>query len=106
MRDRARDAMRRILEAASYEVEDLERPLDLSAIGAGECIIVQCSDNNGEIGQFDRTNYRCRIEEQEVTSRKLLFTLNDSVRTEHCIRWGIGELEGFSGKAAAASVLG
>jgi hypothetical protein len=106
MRDRARDAMRRILEAASYEVEDLERPLDLSAIGAGECILVLCSDDGGEIGQFDRTNYRCRIEEKEVTSRKLLFTLNDSVRTAHCIRWGVGELEGFAGKAAIASVLG
>jgi len=106
MRDRARDAVRRILEAASYEVEDLERPLDLSAIGAGECILVLCSDDGGEIGQFDRTNYRCRIEEKEVTSRKLLFTLNDSVRTEHCLRWGVGELEGFAGKAAIASVLG
>jgi hypothetical protein len=106
MRDRARDAMRRILEAASYEVEDLERPLDLSAIGAEECVLVLCSDDGGEIGQFDRTNYRCRIGEKEVTSRKLLFTLNESVRTEHCIRWGIGELEGFAGKAAIASVLG
>jgi hypothetical protein len=105
MRDRAREAVRRILEAASYEVEDLEKPLDLSAIGAGECVLVLCSDDGGEIGQFDRTNYRCRLGEKEVTSRKLLFTLNDSVRTEHCIRWGIGELEGFSGKAAIASVL-
>ncbi|MDD1669530.1 MAG: hypothetical protein LUO97_06985, partial [Methanomicrobiales archaeon] len=104
--DRARDAVRRILEAASYEVEDQQRPLDLSAIGAGECILVLCSDDGAEIGQFDRTNYRCRIEEKEVTSRKLLFTLNESARTEHCTRWGIGELEGFAGKAAIASVLG
>jgi hypothetical protein len=106
MRDRAREAVRRILEAASYEVEDLERPLDLSAIGGGECVLVLCSDDATEIGQFDRTNYRCRIEEKEVTSRKLLFTLNDSVRTEHSLRWGIGDLERFSGRAAAASVLG
>ena len=106
MRDRAREAVRRILEAASYEVEDLERPLDLSAIGTGECILVLCSDDGGEIGQFDRTNYRCRLGEKEVTSRKLLFTLNDPVRTEHCIRWGIGDLEWFAGKAAIASVLG
>jgi hypothetical protein len=105
MRDRAREAVRRILEAASYEVEDLERPLDLSAISAGECVLVLCSDDVGEVGQFDRTNYRCRLGEKEVTSRKLLFTLNDSVMTEHCIRWGIGELEEFSGKAAVASVL-
>jgi hypothetical protein len=106
MRDRAREAVRRILEAASYEVEDLERPLDLSAIGAGECLIVQCSNNEGEIGQFDQTNYRCRIEEKEVTSRKLLFTLNESVRTGHCIRWGMGDLERSAGKAAVASILG
>lgn len=106
MRDRAREAVRRILEAASYEVEDLERPLDLSAIGAGECLIVQCSDSGDEIGQFDRTNYRCRIEEREVMSRKLLFTLNDSARTEHCVRWGIGDLERLAGRAAVASVLG
>ncbi|MDD1670503.1 MAG: hypothetical protein LUQ67_04210 [Methanomicrobiales archaeon] len=106
MRDRAREAVRRILEAASYEVEDLERPLDLSAIGAGECIIVQCSDNSGEIGQFDRTGYRCRVEEKEVTSRKLLFTRNDSARTEHCTRWGLADLERFAGRAAVAAVLG
>ena len=106
MRDRARETVRRILEAASYEVEDLERPLDLSAIGAGECIIVQCSDNAAEIGQFDRTNYRCRIEDREVTSRKLLFTLNDSAVTEHCVRWGIRELGENAGRAATASVLG
>ena len=98
MRDRARDAVRRILEAASYEVEDLERPMDLSAIGAGECILVLCSDDGGEMGQFDRTNYRCRIEEKEVTSRKLLFTLNNTARTEHCIRWGIGESRGLPGR--------
>jgi hypothetical protein len=106
MRDRAREAVRRILEAASYEVEDLERPLDLSAIGAGGCLILLCSDDSAEIGQFDRTNYRCRVEEKEVASRKLLFSLNDSVRTEHCIRWGIGELESHAGRAVAASVLG
>ncbi len=106
MRDRAREVVRRILEAASYEVEDLERPLDLSAIGGGECIIVQCSDNTGEIGQFDRTNYRCRIGEKEVTSRKLLFSLNESVRTEHCTRLGIRELGDLAGRAEAASVLG
>jgi hypothetical protein len=106
MRDRARDAVRRILEAASYEVEDLERPLDLSAIGAGECIIVQISDQGAEIGQFDRTNYRCRVEDQEVTSRKLLFTLNETVRTGNCTRWGIAELQEYAGRAAAASVLG
>ncbi|MDD1667179.1 MAG: hypothetical protein LUO96_01800 [Methanomicrobiales archaeon] len=106
MRDRAREAVRRILEAASYEVEDLERPLDLSAIGAGECIIVQISDQGSEIGQFDRTNYRCRVEDQEVTSRKLLFTLNETVRTGNCTRWGIAELQEYAGRAAAASVLG
>lgn len=106
MRDRAREAVRRILEAASYEVEDLERPLDLSAIGDGECVIVQCSDNTGEIAQFDRTNYRCRVEEKEVTSRKLLFTLNDSAVTGHCVRWGIRELGEFAGRAAMATVLG
>jgi len=106
MRDRAREAVRRILEAALYEVEDLERPLDLSAIGSGECIIVQCSDNPAEIGQFDRTNYRCRVGDGEVTSRKLLFTLNDSAPTTHCVRWGVGDLEAFAGRAVAAGVLG
>jgi hypothetical protein len=106
MRDRAREAVRRILEAASYEVEDLERPLDLSAIGAGECIIVQCSDNSGEIGQFDRTAYRCRVEEEEVTSRKILFTRNETARTGHCTRWGLADLERLAGLAAVAVVTG
>ena len=106
MRDRAREAVRRILEAASYAVEDLERPLDLSAMGERECIIVQCSDASGEIGQFDRTAYRCRIGEDEVTSRKILFTRNEAARTGHCTRWGIGDLERLAGKAAVATVLG
>ena len=51
-------------------MEDLERPMDLSAIGAGKRIPVLRPDDGGEIGQFDRANYRCRIKEKEVTSRK------------------------------------
>ena len=105
MRERARLAVRRILEAASFEVEDLEAPLDLSAIRDDTCVIVLCSDDAGEIEQFDRTGYRCQLRNQEVTSRKLLLTFSDHPGTRECIRWGRDELERFAGQAALAYIL-
>ena len=104
-RERARLAVRRILEAASFEVEDLEAPLDLSAIRSDTCVIVLCSDDTGEIEQFDRTSYRCRLGEQEVASRKLLLTFSEHPGTGQCIRWERDELEKFAGQAALAYIL-
>jgi len=104
-RERARLAVRRILEAASFEVDDLEAPLDLSAIRNDTCVIVLCSDDAAEIEQFDRTGYRCRLGDQEVASQKLLLTFSDRARTGQCIRWGRDEVERFAGQAALAYIL-
>ncbi|MDD1653827.1 MAG: hypothetical protein LUQ64_04700 [Methanomicrobiales archaeon] len=105
MRERARLAVRRILEAASFEVEDLESPLDLSAVRNDTCMIVLCSDDAGEIEEFDRTGYRCRLGDQEVASRKLLLTFSDHPATSQCIRWGRDQLERYAGQAALAYIL-
>jgi hypothetical protein len=104
-RERARLAVRRILEAASFEVEDLEAPLDLSAICNDTCVIVLCSDDSAEIEQFDRTGYRCRLGDQEVASRKLLLTFSDHPATSQCIRWGRDQVEQYAGQAALAYIL-
>jgi hypothetical protein len=104
-RERARLAVRRILEAASFDVEDLEAPLDLSAIRHDTCVIFLCSDDPAEIEQFDRTGYRCRLGEHEVDSRKLLLTFSDHPATSQCIRWGRDDLERYAGQAALSYIV-
>lgn len=105
MRERARNAMRLILEAARYSVEEVDEPLDLSAIKEDECILVLCSDDEKEIALFDRTNYSLQVKDGEMTCRKLLFSLDDSILTNNCIVWGVREFVQFSGEAVLADIL-
>jgi hypothetical protein len=105
MRERARNAMRLILEAARYGVQEVDEPLDLSAVKGDECVIVLCSDDPKEIEAFDRTNYSLMVNNQEMVCKKLLFSLDESVKTEHCIVWGVREFVRYSGEAVLADIL-
>ncbi|MDD1719971.1 MAG: hypothetical protein LUQ25_07930 [Methanoregulaceae archaeon] len=105
MRERARNAMRLILEAAKYVVEEVDEPLDLSAVKGDDCILVLCSDDENEIAQFDKTNYSLKINESELGCTKLLFSLDESIHTEHCIVWGVKEFVQFSGESVLADIL-
>ena len=106
MREKAKNAMRLILEAARFEVEEVDDPLDLSAVRDGTCLLVLCSNDNDVISQFDKTNYSLMIDDQEMNCKKLLFTLEKGVATENCIQWGIDEFVRYTGEAVLADIVG
>jgi hypothetical protein len=105
MREKARNAMRLILEAARFEVEEVDEPLDLSAVRDGDCVLVLCSNDPELIGQFDKTNYSLMVDDHEMTCKKLLFTLEKSIETENCTQWGIEEFVQYAGEAVLADIV-
>ncbi|MGA2105267.1 hypothetical protein [Methanoregula sp.] len=105
MREKARNAMRLILEAARFEVEEVDEPLDLSAVRDGECLLVLCSNDPELIGQFDKTNYSLMVDDHELTCKKLLFTLEKDIVTENCTQWGIEEFVQYAGEAVLADIV-
>src|SRR5512136_2174109 len=105
MREKAKNAMRLILEAARFEVEEVDEPLDLSAVRDGTCLLVLCSNDSELIKQFDKTNYSLMVDDQEMTCKKLLFTLDKEIVTENCIQWGIDEFVRYTGEAVLADVV-
>ncbi|MDD5419625.1 MAG: hypothetical protein PHV57_07235 [Methanomicrobiaceae archaeon] len=106
MRDKARKAMRRILEAASYDVEEVDDPLDLSAVGRDGTLVVLCSGDPDQIEQFNRATYRLRVGDEEYVCEKLLFSPFGPVQAENCTVWGVDEFVRHAGEAALAEVLG
>jgi len=105
MREKAKNAMRLILEAAKFEVEEVDEPLDLSAVREGECVLVLCSNEADLIGQFDKTNYSLMVDDQEMTCKKLLFTLENDISTENCTQWGVDEFVQYAGEAVLADIV-
>ena len=106
MREKARNAMRLILEAARFEVEEVDEPLDLSAVHDSTCLLVVCSNDSDLIGQFDKTNYSIMIDDHEMSCKKLLFSVDKDITTENCIQWGIDEFVRYTGEAVLADILG
>jgi hypothetical protein len=104
-RSRAKDVLRTIFETAAYQVDDLEPPLDLSATQGQDCVVILASDHTPEIEEFDSRNFRVRIDEREITCKKLLFTTRDDVKTHRSMRWGPHELATWSGEAAVSRVM-
>ncbi|NYT06957.1 MAG: hypothetical protein GKC05_01690 [Methanomicrobiales archaeon] len=105
VRENAGNAVRAILETAGFEVQEVDAPIDFSAMREGEVLLVLCSNDPSEIGEFDRTKYCLKMENEELDCKKLLFTLDESVRADHCIRWGANEFVRYAGEAALARVL-
>jgi hypothetical protein len=105
MREKAKNAMRLILEAARFEVEEVDEPLDLSAVRDGTCLLVLCSNDSDIIGQFDKTNYSLMIDDHEMTCKKLLFSIDKEIVTENCIQWGVDEFVRYTGEAVLADIL-
>jgi hypothetical protein len=107
IRESARDAMKRIFEAASYNVMRAGDPLDLSATRDGTVLLVLCSDDPETIRRFDSLNYHLHtVDGDNVACRKLLFSLDPEVQVEDCILWGVDEFVHYAGRAALAEVLG
>ncbi len=105
MREKAKHAMRLILEAARFEVEEVDDPLDLSAVRDNTCLLVLCSNESDLISQFDKTNYSLMIDDHEMTCKKLLFTIDKDIVTENCIHWGVDEFVRYTGEAVLADIL-
>jgi hypothetical protein len=105
MREKAKNAMRLILEAARFEVEEVDEPLDLSAVRDNTCLLVLCSNDSDLIDQFDKTNYSLMIDDHEMTCNKLLFSIDKSIVTENCIHWGVDEFVRYTGEAVLADIL-
>jgi len=105
MREKAKHAMRLILEAARFEVEEVDDPLDLSAVRDGTCLLVLCSNDSDLISQFDKTNYSLMIDDHEMTCRKLLFSIDKDIVTENCIHWRVDEFVRYTGEAVLADIL-
>ncbi|MEN6611718.1 MAG: hypothetical protein ABFC24_12830 [Methanoregulaceae archaeon] len=105
MRQRARTAMKIILEAARFEVEEVDDPLDLSAVRDADCLLVLCSNDPEAIAQFDGTNYNLMVDDQEMSCRKLIFTLEEGIVVGNSILWGVKEFVRFAGEAVLADML-
>ena len=105
MREKAKSAMRLILEAARFDVEEVDDPLDLSAVREGVCLLVLCSNEKDIISQFDKTNYSLMIDEHEMNCKKLLFSIDKDITTENCIQWGVDEFVRYTGEAVLADIL-
>jgi len=105
MREKAKNAMRLILEAARFDVEEVDDPLDLSAVREGVCLLVLCSNERDMISQFDKTNYSLMIDDHEMNCKKLLFSIDKDISTENCIQWGVDEFVRYTGEAVLADIL-
>jgi hypothetical protein len=105
MREKAKHAMRLILEAARFEVEEVDDPLDLSAVRDGTCLLVLCSNESDLVSQFDKTNYSLMIDDHEMNCKKLLFSIDKDIVTENCIHWGVDEFVRYTGEAVLADIL-
>lgn len=104
--EKARDALKQILEAASYNVEEVGDPQIFSALKDDSALLVLCSDDPDAIAMFDSMNYHLNVDGDDLACKKLLFTLDPDVQTEDCIRWGADEFTLHAGRAALADLLG
>ncbi|MCG7854809.1 MAG: hypothetical protein MIO88_03030, partial [Methanoregulaceae archaeon] len=105
LRENAENAVKAILTTAGFEVQDVDAPIDFSAMREGEVLLVLCSNNPSEIGEFDKTQYCLKMENEELDCKKLLFTLDETTRVDHCIRWGAPEFVRYAGEATLARML-
>lgn len=107
VREKARDVVRTILEAASYDVDEVvdDGGVDLSAVCGSDAVLVLCTDDPEEADVFDQTTYRLMVGDDEIICRKLLFTLNDEFTAKNTQIWGVNEFVRHAGEAALARVL-
>jgi hypothetical protein len=105
LRENAAKAVKAILETAGFDTQEVEAPVDFSAMREGEVLLVLCSDDLSEIQEFDRTRFSLKVDDKELECRKLVFSLDEKVMTENCIVWGVKEFVRYAGEAALARIL-
>ncbi|MBN2734683.1 MAG: hypothetical protein JXQ82_07505 [Methanomicrobiaceae archaeon] len=105
-KERAVSAVKTILKAASYDVEEGNGGIDLNAYRGCECLVVLCSDDSSDIDFFLSKKFRVQLEDGVSDCKKLLFTMKNVGSVENCTVWGHMELAKYSGQATVADVLG
>jgi hypothetical protein len=105
LRENAAKAVKAVLETAGFEIQEVEAPVDFSAMREGEVLLVLCSNDLSEIQEFDRTRFSLKVDDKELECRKLVFSLEEKVITENCIVWGVKEFVRYAGEAALARIL-
>ena len=105
LRENAVNAVKAILETAGFEIQEVEAPVDFSAMREGEVLLVLCSNDLSEIQEFDRTRFSLKVDDKELECRKLVFSLDEKVMTENCIVWEVKEFVRYAGEAALARIL-
>ncbi|MDH7511171.1 MAG: hypothetical protein QHH04_09055, partial [Methanolinea sp.] len=104
VREKARNAIKTILEAAGYEVDRLQDPYDLASRD-NDYIMVLCSNDDDEIADFANGTFRLMSGGEEITYRKLLFSLDAGAMAGGCTVWGRDEFVRLYGEAALAGIL-
>jgi len=104
VREKARNAIKTIFEAAGYDVSTLEDPFDLASQN-DKFIMILCSNDPDEIAEFAAGNFRLVSGGKEIEYEKLIFSLDPGIRTDGCIIWGRDEFIRLSGEAALAGIL-
>lgn len=105
LRENAGNAVKTILETAGFEIQEVNVPVDFSAMREGETLLVLCSNTPSEIEGFDQARFSLRVGDEELECKKLVFTLEENIRTEQSIVWGVKEFVQYAGEAALARVL-
>jgi hypothetical protein len=105
LRENAAKSVKAILETAGFDIQEVEAPVDFSAMREGEVLLVLCSNDLSEIQEFDRTRFSLKVDDKELECRKLVFSLDEKVMTENCIVWGVKEFVRYAGEAALARIL-
>ena len=101
---RAQDVVRWIFKAASYEVDDGDGAIDLTAFRGDECVVILCSEEASEIEDFDRVKYRFNLDSGPVLCKKLLVSFTPPVSVHSCTVWKERDLTENLARAAGSYI--
>lgn len=103
---RACDVVRWIFSAASYDVDDGDGAIDLSAFRDDECVVILCSEDAARIEEFDRLKYRVSLASGPVLCKKLLVSFSLPVAVQSCTVWDEPAFADAVATAVSAHVRG
>lgn len=103
---RACDVVRWIFSAASYDVDDGDGAIDLSAFRDDECVVILCSEDAAQIEEFDRLKYRVSLASGPVLCKKLLVSFTLPVQVQSCTVWDEQNLAQVAATTIASYVQG
>ncbi|MDD4127199.1 MAG: hypothetical protein PHV39_05875 [Methanomicrobium sp.] len=106
IKERAVDAVTKILQAASYDVDEGTGGIDLTAYRGDGCLVVLCSDDTSEIDFFARKKFKVQLDNCVADCKKLLFTMKNCSGIDNCTVWDHMELAKYAGQATVAEILG